>query len=50
MMLNVQGISAGYGKIPILDQVTFAVNEGEFVGILGPNGMGKTTLCCDTLY
>jgi len=44
MMLNVQGISAGYGKIPILDQVTFAVNEGEFVGILGPNGMGKTTL------
>jgi branched-chain amino acid transport system ATP-binding protein len=44
MMLNVQGLRAGYGRIPILDEVTFAVNEGEFIGILGPNGMGKTTL------
>jgi branched-chain amino acid transport system ATP-binding protein len=44
MMLDVQGLRAGYGRIPILDEVTFAVNEGEFVGILGHNGMGKTTL------
>ena len=44
MMLDVQGLRAGYGRIPILNGVTFAVKIGEFIGILGHNGMGKTTL------
>jgi branched-chain amino acid transport system ATP-binding protein len=44
MMLDVQGLRTGYGRIPILNGVGFAVSEGEFVGILGHNGMGKTTL------
>ncbi len=44
MMLNVERLRTGYGRIPILNGVSFAVNEGEFVGILGHNGMGKTTL------
>ena len=44
MMLNVQGLRAGYGRIPILNGVSFAVKIGEFIGILGHNGMGKTTL------
>jgi len=44
MMLDVAGLRSGYGRIPILNGVTFAVREGEFVGILGHNGMGKTTL------
>jgi branched-chain amino acid transport system ATP-binding protein len=44
MMLDVQGLRTGYGRIPILNGVGFAVNEGEFIGILGHNGMGKTTL------
>jgi len=44
MMLDVQGLRTGYGRIPILNGVGFAVDEGEFVGILGHNGMGKTTL------
>jgi branched-chain amino acid transport system ATP-binding protein len=44
MMLNVDGLCTGYGRIPILNGVSFTVNEGEFVGILGHNGMGKTTL------
>jgi branched-chain amino acid transport system ATP-binding protein len=44
MMLDVQGLRAAYGRIPILNGISFAVSEGEFVGILGHNGMGKTTL------
>lgn len=44
MMLEVDQLSAGYGRIPILNNVTFSVAEGEFVGVLGHNGMGKTTL------
>lgn len=44
MMLDVQGLRAGYGRIPILNGIGFTVNDGEFVGILGHNGMGKTTL------
>jgi branched-chain amino acid transport system ATP-binding protein len=43
-MLDVQGLRTGYGRIPILNGVSFSVKEGEFVGILGHNGMGKTTL------
>ena len=44
MMLDVQGLRTGYGRIPILNGVGFTVEVGEFVGILGHNGMGKTTL------
>jgi branched-chain amino acid transport system ATP-binding protein len=44
MMLDVQGLRTGYGRIPILNGVSFGVNAGEFIGILGHNGMGKTTL------
>jgi branched-chain amino acid transport system ATP-binding protein len=43
-MLSVENLRASYGRIPILMGVNFQVSEGEFVGILGHNGMGKTTL------
>src|SRR5258708_2083027 len=43
-MLTVGELSAGYGRIQVLNGVSFAVAEGEFVGVLGHNGMGKTTL------
>ena len=43
-MLEVRGLCASYGRIPILTGVTFDVRQGEIVGVLGHNGMGKTTL------
>ena len=43
-MLEVSELAAGYGRIPILGGVSFGVARGEFIGILGHNGMGKTTL------
>ncbi len=42
-MLVVKGLKAAYGRIPILHGIDLNVAEGEFVGILGHNGMGKTT-------
>lgn len=44
MLLEVSDLRAGYGRIPILAGVTMAMEEGEYLGILGHNGMGKTTL------
>ncbi|WP_299967586.1 ABC transporter ATP-binding protein [uncultured Roseobacter sp.] len=44
MILEVDALRSGYGRIPILAGVTLGVAEGEFLGILGHNGMGKTTL------
>ncbi len=43
-MLTVTDLTAAYGRIQILNGISLAVAEGEFVGILGHNGMGKTTL------
>lgn len=43
-VLEVKGLSGGYGKVPILHGIEFSVNRNEVVGILGHNGMGKTTL------
>ena len=43
-MLEITGLRANYGRIPILNGITFGVGAGEVVGVLGHNGMGKTTL------
>jgi branched-chain amino acid transport system ATP-binding protein len=42
-MLTVTGLSAGYGAIPVLHQISMTIASGESLGILGHNGMGKTT-------
>ncbi|HVE10026.1 MAG TPA: ATP-binding cassette domain-containing protein [Paraburkholderia sp.] len=43
-MLEVNGLCAGYGSIPVLYDISLALGSGESLGILGHNGMGKTTL------
>lgn len=43
-ILEVTGLRAGYGRVPVLHGVDLEVQESEIVGILGHNGMGKTTL------
>ena len=43
-LLEIANISSGYGKSVVLRDVSLSVSEGEVIGIIGPNGHGKTTL------
>ena len=42
-LLEVKDLRSGYGRIPILFGIDMSVQDGEYLGILGHNGMGKTT-------
>jgi branched-chain amino acid transport system ATP-binding protein len=42
-VLKLQGVSASYGSVPAIDDVSIEVGEGEAVGLLGANGAGKST-------
>ena len=42
-MLTLSGVSAGYGSVPAISDVSIAIGEGEAVGLLGANGAGKST-------
>jgi len=42
-LLRAEGLTAGYGKVPILHDVTLEVRVGEMVSVIGPNGAGKST-------
>ena len=42
-LLEVEGLEAGYGKKTVLQGVSFRVDEGEVVALLGHNGAGKST-------
>lgn len=43
MLINVQNLVKRYGNLLALDHFNLQVSEGEIVGLLGPNGSGKTT-------
>ena len=42
-MLELKGVSAAYGSVPAIANVSININAGEAVGLLGANGAGKST-------
>ncbi|HEY3367614.1 MAG TPA: metal ABC transporter ATP-binding protein [Symbiobacteriaceae bacterium] len=43
-LIQLQGVSFGYGNDLVLEDVDLTVRRGEYLGLIGPNGSGKTTL------
>jgi len=43
-LIKLEKISLSFGKRQILDNISFSINSGEILGMLGPNGVGKSTL------
>ena len=43
-LVELKKISISFGKRQILDDISFSINQGEILGMLGPNGVGKSTI------
>ena len=43
-IIKARGLSKYYGRLHVLDRISFDASEGEFISIIGPSGCGKTTL------
>ena len=43
-LLELEGVWAGYGDAIVLEDISFSLEEGDSLALLGRNGMGKTTL------
>jgi zinc transport system ATP-binding protein len=43
-IIEFKNISFGYSSEPVLKDVSLVIHEGDYIGVIGPNGGGKTTL------
>ena len=43
-VLAVEGLTYGFGKQTVLDNISFTLEKGDIAGLIGNNGAGKTTL------
>jgi len=43
-IISLENISLSFGERKILDNISFSINQGEILGMLGPNGVGKSTI------
>ena len=43
-IIHFENVSLSYGNRIILDNISFKINEGQIFGMLGPNGVGKSTI------
>ena len=43
-LLSFQDVRAGYGRTDVLSSLSFSVEKGQVLGVIGPNGSGKTTM------
>ena len=43
-LIELRDVSLGYDSRPVIEQVSFSIDRGEFIALVGPNGAGKTTL------
>ena len=42
--LRIEGMTGGYGRLPIVQEVSLQADQGKVVSVVGPNGAGKSTL------
>ena len=43
-IIRLEKISLSFGNRKILDNISFSINEGQILGLLGPNGVGKSSI------
>ncbi|HZQ08865.1 MAG TPA: metal ABC transporter ATP-binding protein [Anaerolineae bacterium] len=43
-LVELQGVTFGYGRVPVVENIDLHLHPGQFAGLLGPSGSGKTTI------